>query len=94
MDIVSFGNNDKWLVITSKKIDNNTYSYLIRINDKEDKFIDEYKVVKSHFVGRDEYMDVVNGNELKKVLEILLPEVKELTDNPEKLKSILGDLDD
>ena len=63
---------------------------MIRINQNEDDFIDEYQVVKSYFNGNDEYMDVVNGDELKRIMPILVPEAKELIEHPEKLKKLLG----
>ncbi len=88
--IVEFGDNDKWFVMACDTIKGNKYSYLIKVNEKEDDFIDEYQVVKSYFDASDEYMDVVSGDELKEALKILAPEAKELIDNPEKLKKILN----
>lgn len=94
MDIIEFEDNSKWLVITSKKIGDNKYSYLIKVNENEDDFIDEYQVVKSYFVNDDEYMDTVNGSEAKEALKILIPSAKEFIENPEKLKTFLGEIND
>lgn len=88
--VVEFDDNDKWFVIAEKVIDGSKYSYMIRVNQNEDDFIDEYQVVKSYFNGNDEYMDVVNGDELKRITAILVPEAKELIEHPEKLKKLLG----
>ena len=88
--VVEFDDNDKWFVIAEKVIDGSKYSYMIRINQNEDDFIDEYQVVKSYFNGNDEYMDVVNGDELKRIMPILVPEAKELIEHSEKLKKLLG----
>lgn len=88
--VVEFGDNDKWFVIAEKVIDGSKYSYLIRVNQNEDDFIDEYQVMKSYFDGNDEYMDVVNGEILKKIMPILVPDAKELIEHPEKLKKLLG----
>ena len=88
--IVEFGDNDKWFVIAEKMINGNKYSYLIRVNDTEDDFIDEFRVVKSYFKGKDEYMNVVNGNELKQIMPILVPEVKKLMGKSDELKKILN----
>ena len=88
--VVEFEDNDKWFVIAEKVIDGSKYSYMIRVNQNEDDFIDEYQVVKSYFNGNDEYMDVVNGDELKRIMPILVPEAKELIEHPEKLKKLLG----
>ena len=38
--IVEFDDNDKWFVMYEKEIDGIKYSYLIRVNQNEDKFID------------------------------------------------------
>ena len=88
--VIEFDDNDKWFVIAEKVIDGSKYSYMIRVNQNEDDFIDEYQVVKSYFNGNDEYMDVVNGDELKRIMAILVPEAKELIEHLEKLKELLG----
>ena len=88
--VVQFNDDDKWFVIAEKVIDGSKYSYMIRVNQNEDDFIDEYQVVKSYFYGDDEYMDVVNGDELKKIMPILVPDAKELIEHPDKLKKLLG----
>ena len=89
--VVEFGENDKWFVLAENVINGSKYSYLVRVNQTEDDFIDEYQVVKSYFDGNDEYMDVVNGDELKNVVPLLIPESKEYIEHPEKLKQILSD---
>ena len=89
--VVEFDENDKWFVLAEKVIDGSKYSYLVRVNQSEDDFIDEYQVVKSYFSNGDEYMDVVNGDELRKVVPLLIPEAKEYIDHPEKPKELLSD---
>ncbi len=89
--VVEFDENDKWFVLAEKMIDGSKYSYLVRVNQSEDDFIDEYQVVKSYFSNGDEYMDVVNGDELRKVVPLLIPEAKEYIEHPEKLKELLND---
>lgn len=89
--VVEFDENDKWFVLAEKVIDGSKYSYLVRVNQNEDDFIDEYQVVKSYFSNGDEYMDVVNGDELRKVIPLLVPEAKEYIEHPEKLKELLND---
>ena len=88
--VVEFGDNDKWFVLAEKVIDGSKYSYLIRITNDEDDFIDEYQVVKSYFDGDDEYMDVVTGEDLKRIISLLVPETKEFIDHPERLKDWLN----
>lgn len=87
---VEFDDNDKWFVIAEKVIDGSKYSYMIRLNQSEDDFIDEYQVVKSYFDGNDEYMDLVNGDELRKVVPILVDDAKKLIKNPERIKELLN----
>ena len=89
--VVEFDENDKWFVLAEKMIDGSKYSYLVRVNQNEDDFIDEYQVAKSYFSNGDEYMDVVNGDELRKVVPLLIPEAKEYIEHPEKLKELLSD---
>ena len=89
--VVEFDENDKWFVLAEKVIDGSKYSYLVRVNQNEDDFIDEYQVVKSYFSNGDEYMDVVNGDELRKVVPLLIPEAREYIEHPEKLKELLSD---
>lgn len=89
--VVEFGENDKWFVLAEKVVNGFKYSYLVRVNQTEDDFIDEYQVVKSYFNNNDEYMDVVNGDELKEVMPLLIPEAKEYIENPEMLKQIFND---
>ena len=88
--VVEFGDNDKWFVMAEKVIDGSKYSYMIRVNQNEDDFIDEYQVVKSFYDGDDEYMDTVSGDELKRIMPILVPEAKDLIEHPEKLKDLLS----
>ena len=87
--VVEFDENDKWFVMAEKSIDGTKYSYLVRVTNDENDFLDEYQVMKSYFDGSDEYMDVVNGEELKKILPILVPEAKEYIEHPEKLRDLL-----
>ena len=89
--VVEFDENDKWFVLAEKMIDGSKYSYLVRVNQNEDDFIDEYQVVKSYFSNGDEYMDVVNGDELRKVVPLLIPEAKEYIKKKKKLKELLSD---
>lgn len=88
--VVEFSDNDKWFVIAEKVIDGNKYSYLIRVNQAEDDFIDEYRVVRSYFKDSLEYMDTVYGDELKRALSVLVPEAKDFIQNPLRLKDLLS----
>ena len=89
--IVEFDENNKWFVLAEKIIDGIKYSYMVRVNKNEDDFIDEYIIVRSYFKNSEEYMDLVKGDELKKVVPILIPEAKEYVENPEKLRHLLSE---
>lgn len=88
--IVEFDENNKWFVISEKEINNIKYSYLIRVNDEENDFLDEYAVVKSIFKNGDEYMEIVRDN-LDEIVPILVPESSEYLD-VSKLKNILKEM--
>ena len=90
--IVEFSEDDKWFVVSTDVIDDIKYSCLIRINNNEDNFLDEYKVVRSYFSDDGEYMDVVNDKEvLQKIVPILVPDSTNYMNNPE-LREVLKDL--
>lgn len=83
-----------WFVAAEKLIDNVKYSYLIKVNDKEDDFIDEYKVVKSFYLDGEEYMDLVNDKKLLgNIIPILVPESSKFIENPSELKMILKQIE-
>lgn len=88
--VVEFDENDKWFVLAERVIEGIKYSYLVRVSKEENDFIDEYQFVKSYFNGDDEYMDVVKGEELKKIVPILVPEAREYIEHPEELKDLLN----
>ena len=80
----------KWFVAAEKLIENKKYSYLIKVNNEEKDFIDEYKVVKSYFENEDEYMELIDDkNELAKVMPILVPESTNFINNKDELIEIL-----
>ena len=90
--IVEFDKNNKWFVISEKVINNIKYSYMIRVSNDEDDFIDEYIVVKSIYKNGDEFMEVVNDN-LDKIVPILVPDSFEYIEDISKLKKILNEIE-
>ena len=79
-----------WFVAFEKMVDGIKYSYLMRVNDEEDDFLDEYKVVKSFYQNNEEYMELITEKDLlSRIMPILVPESTELINNPEKLKELL-----
>lgn len=90
--IVEFDKNNKWFVISEKVINNIKYSYMIRVSNDEDDFIDEYIVVKSIYKNGEEFMEVVNDN-LDKIVPILVPDSFEYIKDISKLKKILNEIE-
>ena len=81
----------KWFVAFEKIIDSVKYSYLMKVNNEENDFIDEYKVVKSYIFNNEEYMELINDKEiLSKIMPSLVPETSELINDPKKLKETLN----
>lgn len=91
-EIIKLDNNDKWFVIMEKTIDGIKYSYMIRVNDTEDDFIDEYVVVKSEFNDDSELMSLVEDEELEKIMPILVPEISQYINDKDKLKELLDNI--
>lgn len=90
-NIVSFDDDAKWFVLYEGKVDKKDYSYLAKLNDKEDGITKDFKLVKSEYSLGDEYMEeVTDQSELKKVLPKLIPEVQTYIDNPDKIKDLLA----
>ena len=88
--IVEFDKNNKWFVIAEKEIDNIKYSYMVRVNDNEDDFLDEYIVVRSLYNNGEEYMEIVYDN-LDKIVPMLIPESREYLDI-DNLKKVLKEM--
>lgn len=85
--LVEFDEGDKWFVTAEKEIDGFKYSYLIRVNDAEDDFIDEFQLVKSSYDNGEEYMEtVVDKEEEKRIIPILIPEAGIISKDEELLK--------
>lgn len=84
----------KWFVAAEKNIDDVKYSYLIKVSDKEDDFIDEYKVVKSFYIEGNEYMGLIDDKELLgKIVPILVPESSNFIKDPFELKMMLKQIE-
>lgn len=93
-NLVEFDEGDKWFVAAEKEIDNTKYSYLVRVNEKEDDFIDEYQLCKSVYDKEEEFMiTVTDKEEEKRIIPVLIPESKNYLDEIKKLHPNLKSLD-
>ena len=80
----------KWFVIAETTYDNILYDYVVGVNDNEDEFLDEYRVMKVEEYNDELYFDTVTDKELlNKIMPLLMPEAKQFMENPEKLKELL-----
>ena len=72
--LVELEDGSKWFVAAEKIIEGIKYSYLVRVNDKEDDFIDEYQLVKSVKDDDGEYMlTVEDKREEERIIPKLIP---------------------
>ena len=76
-NVIEFDEGDKWFVAAEGKIENTKYSYLVRVNESEDDFIDEFQLCKSIYDKGQEFMITVSDKEEeKKIIPILIPDSK------------------
>ena len=89
--LVEFDEGDKWFVAAEKEIENTKYSYLVRVDENEEDFIDEFQLAKSVYDKEEEYMiTVTDKEEEKRIIPILIPESKDYFEEVKKLKSKLN----
>ena len=71
--IVTFGNNEKYLVVSKVVHNNNDYYYIAECNEECNDIKDNYKIVKASYEGRKIFMDEVVGEaNLKTVLPLFV----------------------
>ncbi|MEI3507705.1 MAG: hypothetical protein V8R01_00985 [Bacilli bacterium] len=83
---------EKWFTIAETIYNGNKFQYVIKLTPDEQNFINEFKVIKCLYKDGKEYCGIVTNQEtLKIVTPMLIPEIKEYIDNPEKLKELIED---
>lgn len=88
-DMVITLGTDKWLVVAEAVYNAETYDYLVKVNQDEDEILDDKKVVKVIMDNGEKYMDeVTDGDILKNVVPLLVPEAKKYIANPELLSEL------
>ena len=71
--IVTFGNNEKYLVVSKVVHNNNDYYYIAECNEEGNDIKDNYKIVKASYEGKKIFMDEVVGEaNLKTVLPLFV----------------------
>ena len=88
-DMVITLGSDKWLVVAEAVYNAETYDYLVKDNQDADDILDDKKVVKVIIDKCEKYMDeVTDGDILKNVVPLLVPEAKKYITNPELLSEL------
>ena len=71
--IVTFGNNEKYLVVSKVVHNNNDYYYIAECNEEGNDIKDNYKIIKVSYEGKKIFMDEVVGEaNLKTVLPLFV----------------------
>lgn len=85
--LIEFEEGGKWFVAAEKLIDDVKYSYLVRVTDSEDDFLDEYQLVKSVDADDGEYMVTIKDkNEEERIIPILIPGSFDIAEEFKKIK--------
>ena len=74
--IITLGNKEKYLVITSVEHNNNNYYYIAECNEAEDDIKDNYKIVQA--IEKDNKIlieEVVGESNLKTVLPLFVNKI-------------------
>ena len=74
--IITLGNKEKYLVITSVEHNNNNYYYIAECNETEDDIKDNYKIVQA--IEKDNKIlieEVVGESNLKTVLPLFVNKI-------------------
>ena len=80
--IIEINDGKKWFIVSRTLYKNEWYSYLIRLNENEDDFLDEYRIMKTIIKENMEYVQVIKNKEtLKAVIPLLLPDVNKYLAN-------------
>ncbi len=80
--LMELNDGKKWFIAARTLYNNEWYGYLIRLNDTEDDFLDEYRIIKTIIKDDKEYAIIIKDREtLKEVIPLLLPEVNQYLNN-------------
>lgn len=80
--LMELNDGKKWFIAARTLYNNEWYGYLIRLNDTEDDFLEEYRIIKTIIKDDKEYAIIIKDREtLKEVIPLLLPEVNQYLNN-------------
>lgn len=88
--MIVLADKTKWFAISEINYKNKRYMYLLGINDDEEDFNEQVKVVKhTKYKGEDYYKEITDENLLQQIIPLLIPEINEYLENPEKINELL-----
>ena len=72
-NVITLGNDEKYLIIESVKHDDTEYYYIAEVNATETDIKDNYKIIIAHNVGEDTFIEEITGEDkLKEILPLFL----------------------
>ena len=84
--ILEFGDGTKWFVIGVTNYNNETYKYLIKVNNEETDFIDEFLLVKYYIKDGKEYIVKVKDPKISETVMLkIMPEIKPLLSHKKEI---------
>ena len=90
--VVELGDGSKWFVASEITYNDEVYQYMVGLSDNEEEFLDKYQVVKTYTDNNEEYFELVNDNDvLKLVIPLLMPEAKEYIENPSRIEELIAE---
>lgn len=84
--ILEFADNTKWFIINETVYNNEMYKYLIKVNNDETDFLDEFLLVKYYTKDGKEYIENVTDSKISEpVMLKILPEIKPILNNKQEI---------
>ena len=84
--VLEFADNTKWFIINETVYNNEMYKYLIKVNNDETDFLDEFLLVKYYTKDDKEYIENVTDSKISEpVMLKILPEIKPILNNKQEI---------
>jgi len=88
--VVELGDGSKWFVASEITYNDEVYQYMVGLSDNEEDFLDKYQVVKTYEDNGEEYFELIQDNDiLKVVVPLLMPGAKEYIEDPSKIEELI-----
>lgn len=84
--VLEFADGTKWFVIGITNYNNETYKYLIKVNNEESDFLDEFLLVKYYIKDGEEYIVKVSDPQISEAVMLkIMPEIKPLLNHKQEI---------